>query len=273
MRSNFFVKPLAFALLALSANLAFAQNTTPFSVDNNTAKVYVTAKSTGNNITQTETLQFKAYPQPLEKDITIFVDPSKTFQTMLGIGGALTDASAEVFYKMPKDKQQQVLTDYYDKDKGINYTLGRTNIQSCDFSSDTYSYLKDGDVNLKNFDISHDMKYRVPFIKEVLAAAGGKLTLFASPWSPSAWMKTNGDVLHGGKLKPEYAQTWANVYGKFINAYEKQGIPIWGLTVQNEEMASQTWESCIYTAEEERDFIKNFLGPSLNRPAMVIGSY
>ncbi|AYL96487.1 glycoside hydrolase family 30 protein [Mucilaginibacter celer] len=264
MRREFYIRPLGVALLLLSAGLAQAQKA-PFSVDGKTAKLYVTAKNTEKKITESGTLQFEAYPQPLENEVTIFVDPSKTYQTMLGIGGALTDASAEVFYKMPKDKQQVVLTDYYDKDKGIAYTLGRTNIQSCDFSSDTYAYVKDGDVALKTFDISHDMKYRVPFIKEVLAAAGGKLTLFASPWSPPAWMKTNNDALHGGKLKAEYNQSWANLYGKFINAYEKRGIPIWGITVQNEEMAVQTWESCVFTAEEERDFIKNFLGPAMKK--------
>src|SRR6202012_1354248 len=101
----------------------------------------------------------------------------------------------------------------------------RTHIQSCDFSSESYSYIKEGDVALKTFDVSHDEKYRIPFIKEAIAAAGGKLTLFASPWSPPAWMKTNNDVLHGGKLKPEYQDSWANLFVKFIKAYEKEGIP------------------------------------------------
>jgi glucosylceramidase len=269
MRRRFYTARFVVALLIIgSVKLASAQQAQPFSVSNKTVKVYLTAKNTSNKLTQTGTLQFTDYPQPLESEITVFVDPSVTFQTMLGIGGALTDASAEVFYKLPKDKQQEVLTAYYDKEKGLGYTLGRTNIQSCDFSSDSYSYVKDNDVSLKTFDISHDEKYRIPFIKEVLAAAGGKLTLFASPWSPPAWMKTNNDVLHGGKLKPEYNQSWADFYGKFIKAYEKQGIPIWGITVQNEEMAVQRWESCIYTAEEERDFIKNFLGPSMQKAGL-----
>lgn len=75
-------------------------------------------------------------------------------------------------------------------------------------------------------------------------------------------------MLHGGKLKPEYYETWAGYYGKFIHAYEKEGIPIWGLTVQNEPMAIQSWESCIYTAEEERDFLKNYLGPALQKDGL-----
>ena len=262
----------SFALIAASllvTGIANAQKAAPkFSLVNKSVKVYVTAKGTDNRITPTETLHFEAKPQPVETEVAIFVDPSKTFQSMLGIGGALTDASAETFYKLPKDKQKEILTAYYDKNKGIGYTLGRTNIQSCDFSSSSYSYVKDNDETLKTFDISHDKQYRIPFIKEVMAAAGGKLTLFVSPWSPPGWMKTNGDVLHGGKLKHKYDQSWANFYVKFINAYEKEGIPIWGLSVQNEPMATQTWESCLYTAEDERDFVKNYLGPTLNIKGM-----
>lgn len=258
---------IASSFLLMSA--ANAQKTPQFSLKNKTVKVYVTEKGTDNRIKPTETLHFSANPQPVETEVAVFVDPSKSFQTMLGIGGALTDASAETFYKLPKDKQKEFLTAYYDKNKGIGYTLGRTNIQSCDFSSDIYSYVKENDVSLKTFDISHDKKYRIPFIKDVIAAAGGKLTLFASPWSPPGWMKTNNNVLHGGKLKHEYDQSWANFYVKFINAYEKAGIPVWGLSVQNEPMATQTWESCLYTAEEERDFVKNFLGPTLYKQGMA----
>jgi glucosylceramidase len=146
--------------------------------------------------------------------------------------------------------------------------LARTNIHSCDFSSGSYTYVADGDKELKTFSVAHDEKYRIPFIKRVIAAAGGQLTLFASPWSPPAWMKDNNDMLHGGKLKPEFYQSWANYYAKFIKAYAKEGVPIWGLTIQNEPMATQTWESCVFTAEDERDFLKNYLGPTLKREGL-----
>ncbi|MBS1520319.1 MAG: glycoside hydrolase family 30 protein [Bacteroidetes bacterium] len=261
-----FIALLAFAATGVLA--VNAQQAQQYSLKNKTVKVYVTEKGTDNRITNTETLHFEDKPQPVETEVAVFVDPAKKFQTMVGIGGALTDASAETFYKLPKDKQKEFLTAYYDKTKGIGYTFGRTNIQSCDFSSDSYSYIKDGDAALKTFDISHDKKYRIPFIKEVIGAAGGKLNIFVSPWSPPGFMKTNHDVLHGGKLDKKYDQSWANFYGKFIRAYEKEGIPIWGLSVQNEPMATQTWESCLYTAEEERDFVKNFLGPTLKKQGL-----
>ncbi len=230
--------------------------------------VYTTAENTSYRISATDTVQFKKMGQPFETQICVFVDPSQSFQTVLGIGGALTDASAETFYKLPEDKQKELLIAYYDPQKGIGYTLARTNIQSCDFSSGSYSYVKEGDKNLKTFNVDHDKKYRIPFIKKAIAAAGGKLTLYASPWSPPAFMKTNNDVLHGGSLRPESYQSWANFYGKFINAYKKEGIPVWGITIQNEPMAKQTWESCIYTAEEERDFLKNYLGPTMQKDGL-----
>jgi glucosylceramidase len=146
--------------------------------------------------------------------------------------------------------------------------LARTNIQSCDFSSSSYSYVNDHDTALTSFSVAHDEQYRIPLIKQAIAAAGGSLRLFVSPWSPPGWMKDNGSVIGGGKLKPGYDRSWANFYVKFIKAYEGKGIPIWGLSVQNEPMARQKWESCIYTAEEERDFIKNYLGPVLASSGM-----
>jgi glucosylceramidase len=230
--------------------------------------VYLTAKGAQKLLAKTGELAFFEMEQPSEKDAAVFVDPKKAFQTVLGIGGALTDASAETFYKLPREKQLEMLTAYYNPDKGIGYTLGRTHINSCDFSSASYTYVKPGDKELKSFDIAPDLKYRIPFIKEVLAAAGKGFTLFASPWSPPAWMKSNGDMLHGGKLKPEFYDAWANYYARFIRAYEQEGIPIWGLTVQNEPMAVQAWESCVYTAQEERDFLKNHLGPTLQKTGL-----
>ncbi|MGZ3951496.1 MAG: glycoside hydrolase family 30 protein [Flavisolibacter sp.] len=235
-----------------------------FNIDGKKALVFTT-DSMGNRLTNTATLTFKEFDQPLETQPSIFVDPSHRFQTIVGIGGALTDAAAETFSKLSPGKQKECLQAYYDSSKGIGYTFGRTNINSCDFSSDSYTYVNDGDKELKSFNIAHDQKYKIPLIKKAIQAAGGKINLFVSPWSPPAWMKSNNDMLHGGKLKPEYYQSWANYYVKYINALEKDGVPVWGLTVQNEPMATQTWESCIYTGEDEMNFIKKYLGPTLQK--------
>lgn len=231
--------------------------------------VYTTAENTNLRISLTDTKAMTAFGQPKETEPTVFVDPSKTFQSFVGIGGALTDASAETFAKLPKNKQAEILEQYFDKTKGIGYSLIRTNIHSCDFSSDSYTYVKENDAALKSFDVSHDEKFRIPFIKQAIAAAGGKLTMFVSPWSPPGWMKDNNTMLQGGNLKPEFYQSWANYYIKFIKEYQKRGMPVWGLSVQNEPMAKQRWESCIYSAEQERDFIKNYLGPTLHKAGMA----
>jgi glucosylceramidase len=240
----------------------------PFSVKNKTVTVYTSADSGNLRLTKTGSANFTALKQPLETQICVFVVPEKKFQTYLGIGGAITDASAEVFAKLSADKQKEFLQAYYSKKNGIGYSIIRTTIHSSDFSSGSYTYVDEGDKALTSFNVSHDMQYRVPLIKKALQAADRKITLYASPWSPPAFMKTNNNMLRGGKLKPEFYDAWANYYVKFINTYQKLGIPVWGLTVQNEPMATQTWESCIYTAEEERDFLKNHLGPTLKKAGL-----
>lgn len=265
-------KIITVALLAMTF-LSFSQQTNKtkqvvFSTKNKMITVYTTAENTKLRLTQTDKLVFSGAKQPLETEISVFVEPKKTFQNFMGIGGAITDASAEVFSKLNKEKQQEFLNAYYDKEKGIGYSLLRTTIHSSDFASESYTYIAEGDKELKTFSIEHDRKYRIPMLKEAIKTAGGKLLLYVSPWSPPAFMKSNGSMLKGGILLPEYYQSWANYYAKFIKAYEKEGMPIWGLTIQNEPMATQTWESCIFSAEAERDFLKNFLGPTMKKEGL-----
>ncbi len=232
------------------------------------AKIYTTADSSSLRMTLTVSKRFEAAVQPLETEVAIFVNPAKTFQTFMGIGGAVTDASAEVYATLPAEKQQAFLKSYFDKTEGIGYSLIRTTIHSCDFSSESYTYVSDEDKALGTFNIDHDKKHRIPLIKKITETAGGNIPLYVSPWSPPAFMKDNKNMLRGGKLLPEFYPSWALYYTKFIKAYEELDIPIWGLTIQNEPMATQTWESCIYTAEEERDFLKNHLGPTLKKEGL-----
>ncbi len=232
------------------------------------ATVFITARDTSLRLSPSGEVQFKDFGQPVETQVCVFVDPSVTFQTMVGIGGALTDASAETYAKLPEAAQKELMTAYYDGKKGIGYNFARTNIASCDFSSETYNYVEANDSLLKTFSVAHDEQFRIPFIKKAIEAAGGKLPLFVSPWSPPAWMKDNNSSIRGGKLLEKYKQAWANHYVKFIKTYEKIGIPVWGLSVQNEPMAVQSWESCVYTAEDERDFVKKYLGPTLQKSGL-----
>jgi glucosylceramidase len=239
-----------------------------FSASGREVLIYTTADTANLRLAQTGKKVFTEAKQPLESEVSVFVNPSIRFQTLMGIGGAITDASAETFAKLPEAQQKEFLKACYDPKEGIGYSLARTTIHSCDFSSGSYTYVSEGDKDLKTFSIAHDQQYKIPLIKKSIEAAGGKLVTYASPWSPPAYMKDNNNMLKGGKLLPEYYQTWATYYTKFIKAYEAENIPVWGITIQNEPMAVQTWESCIYTAEEERDFLKKYLGPTMKKEGL-----
>jgi glucosylceramidase len=232
------------------------------------AIVYTTAESTSFRLTPTDTLKFQTPAPTSEGQVYIFVDPRRTFQSMIGIGGALTDAAAETFAKLPAPQQDALIRAYYSPDSGIGYTVARTNIHSCDFSSESYTYVTEGDTNLSSFSIAHDLRYRIPLIKRAMAASGHRLKLFASPWSPPAYMKSNHDMLHGGHLLPAFYHAWALYYTKFIKGYRAAGVPVWGITIQNEPMATQTWESCVYQANDERDFLKDYLGPVMTQEGL-----
>jgi glucosylceramidase len=192
------------------------------------------------------------------------VDVRHQYQEIEGFGGAFTEAAADTLKRLPPAVQKEILAAYFDPVKGHGYTLCRTHMNSCDFGLGNYAYdMVDGDVELKHFSIERDRKALIPMIKAAHKISGGKLRLFASPWSPPPWMKTNGEMCHGGQLKPEYRQVWANYYVRYLNEYRKAGVEIWGMTVQNECEANQPFESCLWTGEEERDFVRDHLGPTL----------
>jgi glucosylceramidase len=228
---------------------------------------YRTAKNTSDRLTEKEPLVFG---QPGAGMPIVLVDPHKCFQTIEGFGGAFTEAAAHTFYKMSPEVRAEILKAYFDPSTGNGYSLCRTHINSCDFSLGNYAYAEvPGDVELRHFSIEHDRHELIPMIREAVGKVGAPLKLLASPWSPPAWMKTNGQMNHGGKLKPEYRQAWANYLVRYVQEYEKEGLPIWGLTIQNEPMATQVWDSCIYTAEEERDFVRDFLGPTFEKCGLL----
>jgi glucosylceramidase len=255
---------LVCSIFVVGCDQPVAENTAKNSV-RDSLTVYTTAKDTNQRLTKTGTYSFKERVQPTEGEISIFVNSSKQFQKFLGIGGSFTDASAEVFAKLDNAKQEEFLEAYYDTEKGIGYTLARTTIHSSDFGSGSHTYIDEGDKALETFTIEKDKQFRIPLIKRATEAAGGDLLLYASPWSAPAFMKSNNNMLRGGKLLPEYYDSWAKYYTKFIEAYESEGMPIWGISIQNEPMATQRWESMIYTAQEERDFLKNHLGPAMEK--------
>ncbi len=195
---------------------------------------------------------------------TVAVDTERRFQVIEGFGGAFTEAAAVNWLALGERRRQQLLEAYFDADCGHGYSLCRVHMGSCDFALGNYAHVETpDDMALASFSIARDRQALLPFIKSAQRVAGRPIKLLASPWSPPAWMKTSGRMNDGGMLRPECRGAWARCYARFIEAYEAEGVPIWGVSVQNEPAATQSWDSCIYTAEEERDFVRDFLGPEL----------
>jgi glucosylceramidase len=235
-------------------------------------QVYTTAQGVTERFAPQSLGAARPAGQPMETETAVFVDTRRRFQEVFGFGGAITDAAAETYAKLTPAQQQAFLTAYFDPKQGLGYSVLRTTIHSSDFSSASYTYAKDGDRSLASFSIEHDMKYRVPLLRQALAAGaaqGTQMRVFASPWSAPAWMKSNGSMVGGGTLLPEYRDTWAQYIVRFVKAYEKAGIPLWGLSIQNEPMAKQKWESMIFTAEDETRFLGDHLGPALKAAGLA----
>lgn len=227
---------------------------------------FMTSKYSGERIAQKDSLPMVKASETKEGFIKI--DPTVKYQEIMGFGGAFTESAAYTLSRMSNENREEVIKAYFDPKDGLGYTIGRIHMNSCDFSLGNYVYIEDGDVELKTFDISREEKYVFPLIKDA-EKLSGPIRLLVSPWSPPAFMKTNGKMNNGGSLLPEYGPTWASYYAKFIKECRKRDLNIWGVSVQNEPAAVQTWDSCIYSPEDERDFVKNHLGPVLHNEGLA----
>ena len=228
-----------------------------------TWSVVETAKDTGHRLSAVTAPSKTAAPAPS----AIVCHPSKSFQEIVGFGGALTESSAWVLAQLPPDERMEILRRYYDPEEGIGYTLARTHLNSCDFSLSMWSLTPTpGDYDLHDFTLEPMRRWMMPLIHDARKVAGpDRFKLMVSPWSPPAWMKNNNRMDDGGSLRWEYRPAWANVYVKFVQAMAKEeGISVWALSVQNEADAHQRWESCTYSPEQEAEFIREFLGPALH---------
>lgn len=195
-------------------------------------------------------------------------------QRVKGFGGAFTESSAYVFYELPINRQKEILESYFSPSKGIGYTFGRTHMNSCDFSLENYAAAqRAGDVTLDYFDTTREEASIWKMILGAQAVAGKEIPLLLSPWSPPAWMKSNGTMNNGGYLLPEYYLSWAKYYPKYIKRMTDFGLNVFALTVQNEPEATQTWDSCRYTGVQEGEFIANYLGPTLKREGVEVDIY
>lgn len=218
--------------------------------------VYETSESgnTLKNINQFSTTESKA---------VISINPNEKFQTITGFGGSFTEASAYLLNKLSKENREKVLKAYF-SETGANYSLTRTTIASCDFSLKNYTYAKvDNDLALEHFTIEDDKADIIPMILDAKAISKEGFNIIASPWSCPPWMKDNKSYV-GGKLLPEYNDTFALYFSKYLQAYQKEGVDIWGVTVINEPHGNgNNWESTLFSPKELTDFVQNHLGPKL----------
>ncbi|NNE27140.1 MAG: glycoside hydrolase family 30 protein, partial [Saprospiraceae bacterium] len=198
-----------------------------------------------------------------ESAINIQLNPDKTYQTITGIGGSFTESSAYLLNQLSKGNRDKILKAYFGDD-GARYSLTRTHMNSCDFSLNNYSYTPTpGDKQLNDFSVEEDRDDIIPMIKDAMALSTEGFKIISSPWTAPPWMKDNNSYV-GGKLLPEYYESWALFFSKYLNAYKAEGIDIWGITVENEPLGNgNNWESMHYTAEEMTDFVVNHLGPKL----------
>lgn len=219
-------------------------------------EVYETSAS-GNKLTKLEDFTSS------DSGSIIKLEPEITFQTITGFGGSFTESSAYLLNRLGKQNREKVLQAYFGED-GARYSLTRTHMNSCDFSLSNYSYAPvEGDVELENFSIEEDKDDIIPMIKDAMAISKDGFKILSSPWTAPPWMKDNKDWV-GGKLLPEYNETWALFFSKYIDAYKAEGIDIWGVTVENEPLGNgNNWESMHFTAEEMTAFVVDHLGPRL----------
>ena len=198
--------------------------------------------------------------------VVVGVDSGRHFQVLEGFGGAFTEAAAVNWQSLSAPQRDAALRAYFASPEqgGHGYTLCRVHMNSCDFALGNYAHVEvDGDVELRSFSIERDQRALLPLVLAAGRAAAIPPRVLVSPWSPPAWMKDSRRMNGGGRLLEAYRQAWADCFVRFVRAYREQGVDVWGVTVQNEPMAVQPWDSCIYTAEEERDFIALHLGPAL----------
>ena len=231
------------------------------------AKIMVTRYS-NQKITQTQSTATFAPDAETENGI-INIHPEVRYQALHGFGGTFTEATGYCLNQAGSKLANEVIQAYFGAD-GLRYTQGRVHLDSCDASLSNYSAVEDAeDTELDSFSLKRDEEYLIPWILKAEEAAGRTISLMVSPWSPPAFMKTNGEKNNGGKLKPEYNELWAKYICRFIKEYQARGISFEMLSLQNEPKAVQIWDSCIWTAEEEREYLRKYLVPELRRQGLA----
>lgn len=230
-------------------------------------KIITTTFSDSKKVTEEKELLFEP-DNGVEKQV-INLYPEAEFQTFEGFGGAFTDSAGYVYAQMGEADRKKLMRTYFCAEH-MNYRLGRMHMDSCDFSVEQYEAMSDeNDRSLESFSLDRTKKYMFPLLEDAKRELGRPVELMVTPWSPPAFMKTNGERSHGGKLKEGYEAFWADYICKYVTELQREGMDVRRLSIQNEPKAVQTWDSCIFSAEEERDFLKNYLYPAMKQNGLT----
>ncbi|KAM8794321.1 lysosomal acid glucosylceramidase-like [Eudromia elegans] len=237
---------------------------------------------------------------PRAPGLVLTLDPTRRYQMVKGFGGSVTDAAAINILALPERAQEHLLRSYF-SEEGLEYNLIRIPMASCDFSLHAYTYddvpfdyelahfgLRDEDTKLKasrgarrgrvvpagaprRLQGLNPRVAQIPILHRAMAMAKRPLSLYASPWTSPAWMKTSESFVGKGTLKghagDKYHKTWANYFVRFLDEYAKHNVTFWAVTAENEPTAglinNYPFQCLGFTAEQQRDFIARDLGPAL----------
>lgn len=247
---------------------------TPRVMEAQNCKVYYISFASADSIKSNPVKQYlqDSISTVAKEKITIF--PQIVYQTITGIGGCFNENGGEALFSLPKAKQQEVLDNLFDEEKGCGFNFCRTAIGSSDFGLDAYSYSEHaGDYKMEQFSIDRDKKYVLPYIKSALAI-NPRMQLFASPWSPPAWMKVSGKMIGVRpdnilKDSSKIYKAYANYFAKYIKAYAKEGVVISRIHPQNETDMNSTYPSCVMTVKDMNNLVINYLIPEFKRSTIA----
>ena len=217
-----------------------------------------------NVLLQSSNVKFKKVSKHIENNV-IRIYKDEVITTYKGIGGAITPSAAYNYSKLSEDNKNRFINDYFSSD-GLNYNIIRLVIGSCDFSYSTFEYTRKKD--LSDFNIDEDKKYIIPMLRDIKRIKD--FEIIASPWSSPSMFKDNKRLTLGGKLKKKYYDIYSDYLVKYINEYKAQGFNISYLTIQNEPLTIQTWESCVFNLDEQKDFIYNHLIDKLDNTKVLL---
>jgi glucosylceramidase len=230
-----------------------------------------------NRWVKRESIKLNEINDTAQVDVEVLTDQKQ--QTMDGWGGCFNELGWQALQTLPFKERDKVIKEFFDQKEGLKYTICRMPIGANDYSFTWYSLNEtDGDFKMKNFSIERDKSILIPYIKAAMKY-NPDLKIWASPWSPPTWMKTNkhyankpntyNDLTEANAVKSgdqfiqkkEYLSAYALYLAKFVTAYHNQGINLYAIHVQNEPYTYNQWPNCSWTAHAMRDFVSMYLGP------------